>query len=363
MTTERDRYTPLTWSVKWGNLEEVRQTFAKDPGLLNTHDNDALLPLWYAVKANKPDIVHFLLEAKASPEMEIKRRVYYSISPMSAAIERDQQTFVLLFLQHGVSANHRQSSHQSSAKYHHFLHIAAMHRSIHCIHTLLQYGANPNLTNYENFTPMDLACRYDNYQEAALLMSHGTRVTGYTMEYAIRRGRGDMCQSIVERNRSLLHWTRSGPPLVLAVTHRQYHVTHILLQMKASVNAQEPEMGYTAPMQAAMLGDKLILDLLLGYPCDLFLLSKQRYRLIDMYPSEWFHDGTRLVMRMLKVKSFDVPMKYMRVVKVANRKRWLERHAYISLLSGTQLVPGDNNVTCRYLFDEWMAREICCFLA
>jgi ankyrin repeat protein len=174
-------------------LEMIELLILKDTNLINKIDYNYKTPLDIAVKLNKLDFVKLLLKHGANPNP--KKSVDYS--PIHEAFINKNYQIIDLLIKYGVDKMHLLNMYiwfdnfediepliiknkylinQKNTDYYTPLMCAASQNKIKIVELLLKYGANPNINNYSNRSPLFEAVYHQNYDMVKLLIENGADI-------------------------------------------------------------------------------------------------------------------------------------------------------------------------------------------
>lgn len=179
-------------------LEMMELLIQKDNSLINNIDYNYRTPLTLAVTLNKIEFVELLLKYGANPNP--KKSVDYS--PIHEAFIKYDKTgnnieIINLLIIYGVNKmhllnmyiwfdkfediepliqNNKYLINQRNTDYYTPLMFAASQNKIKIVELLLKYGANPNINNYSNRSPLFEAVYHQNYDMVQLLIKNGADI-------------------------------------------------------------------------------------------------------------------------------------------------------------------------------------------
>ncbi len=147
------RDTMVLYSASHGDLPQLKHWVALG-GNVNTvsksGDNwTGLTALEYAAGEPAPDIVQFLLEKGADPDLSDN----LGKTPLIAAVEQNRVENIKLLLAHGANLNWQTKKGLTA------LWIATEYDRIDAARLLLDSGANPHLTDLDGLTPLAVATK------------------------------------------------------------------------------------------------------------------------------------------------------------------------------------------------------------
>lgn len=136
-------------ACKYGDVSQVQMMLKNEPELAFLKDKKGISSLFHAVVNDHTQIVEILLKITKQPD----------------DVESEKGFTPLLF--------------------------AATNGNIHIVRLLLQYGANPNLRNFDGVTPLHNAVFENNVDVVKLLMEYGADTT---IEDRLRNTAFDLAQ-------------------------------------------------------------------------------------------------------------------------------------------------------------------------
>jgi ankyrin repeat protein len=144
-----------------GDLAASKKFLASDKQLLNTHSRDGFTPLGFAAFFSRDEIVRFLLDEGADPNIAAAND--FKVAPLHSAVAAKSFEITKLLLDRGANPNARQQGDYTP------LHGAAHNNSIDIVTALLQSGADKHVQAKDGKTAMDLAKEIDAKEIIALL--------------------------------------------------------------------------------------------------------------------------------------------------------------------------------------------------
>lgn len=151
------------------------------------------------------------------------------------------------------------------------LHWAAVNGDIEIVQLLLAHGANPEHTDTNDHTPLELALEYGNCPAVdALMVDADFEIPGKWLEMATIGGHISVVKLLLARGvnaNPLCDITTYGSPLHAAAYRGHEELVSLLLHAKANVNYVSEEFG-TALQFAAFAGNVAVVKLLLDSNAD-----------------------------------------------------------------------------------------------
>ncbi len=256
--------TPLMLAARAGDLAEVRR-LARLGAVIDSRSRGRWTPLMYAVDADHPDVVTFLLAHGANP----RARGREDTSALESAWEKEDSTVLEALVRAGANVNDPRDNLLANAASLDRLALAA---------ELLRLGARPDGVR-PYMRPLELAImRRQAYADAqiskmvALLLHAGAKPTGEDLLHAMYVERHDpgrpmtelLLQAGVSASRAdSINWT----PLHHAVLNEDVVVVGMLLAHGADLNAED-DFHRTPLTLAVQKGNNAMVKLLLARGAD-----------------------------------------------------------------------------------------------
>ncbi len=270
-----------------GDLDRVEEMLAADPGLLEDTGGAADTPLEVAVQAGQLNVVEFLLERGADPDVgrdrheaplhtaaksrkrdalrilkvllehgaDLDARNFASETPLHVAVWQTRPKFVAALLEAGASPNAR-ANHGKTP-----LHHATVHRRV--VRMLLKAGADPNAGDAQGLTPLETC---GTGRARAIMLAGGAVETILTAARAgdlakVRRFLAEDAAAVTETD------SAGNTPLHRAASKGQAAAVELLLAAGADVDALN-DRGAAPLHQAAAAGDAATVAALLAAGAD-----------------------------------------------------------------------------------------------
>jgi ankyrin repeat protein len=147
-----------------GRTERVRELVAADPEQANALAPDGFFPLALATFFGHPEAVNLLL--KAGAEVNAAARNSLKVAPLHAACASAQIESARMLLQAGADPNVRQQQDFTP------VHSAAAGH-VQLVRLLLEHGADPNLRSADGRSALGHALQHGQTEAADLLRSRG----------------------------------------------------------------------------------------------------------------------------------------------------------------------------------------------
>lgn len=157
--------SPLAYAVTANNPAILEYLLAKGANP-NQPNQEGVTPLAHACDLQKPLLVQKLLAAKADPNLPDKE----GDTPLLIAAARGNRTMVKALLEAGANPNHWNEYRMSPLGY------AILQGDRAFAHLLLQHGAQPDALNHWGQTLLNQLCQFDAPAAVDLLLSVGANV-------------------------------------------------------------------------------------------------------------------------------------------------------------------------------------------
>jgi ankyrin repeat protein len=158
----KDIYEAVICGVK----ELVILHLNQSSSLLNTYSPDGFTPLGFASYFGRTDIVEFLIEKGADPNIPAANP--FRVAPIHSSVASNNFEITKLLLDNGANPNAKQQNNITP------LHSAAHLGNSEITKLLLERGADPNATMDDGKTPYDMA-KEKNSSEVMILLASGNR--------------------------------------------------------------------------------------------------------------------------------------------------------------------------------------------
>ena len=160
-------YDEMAEAIENGDPDRFKALYG-DSQLVNSKGRSGITLLWLAVKFQQEEIVEFLLDRGASPDVEID----WVSSIIGLAAEGDS-AILRRILTAGASIDHKSGGMSRSLPVHH----AARIDGIENMKMLLEAGANVNSRTETGLTPLSLAVAHRNIELVLYLLEAGADPT------------------------------------------------------------------------------------------------------------------------------------------------------------------------------------------
>ncbi|MGO9775054.1 MAG: ankyrin repeat domain-containing protein [Terracidiphilus sp.] len=177
----------------------------------------------------------WLLDPKLAVDVAVEGAARKSYKSLAEPISHWQDAEVERLVAHGADVNVRDFDDETP------LHCAVLYRRTRLIALFLDHGANINARNDRGETPLQVAASYGAAKDAELLLAHGADINS-------------------KDNKGMT-------PLDGAVFHQQKELVEVLLSHGADVNATT-KVGWTPLMYAASTSQRDVVELLLAHGAD-----------------------------------------------------------------------------------------------
>ena len=257
---------PLNVVAKFGGVSDVEKVFNRNPEAINTQDDEGMTPLACAIVQEQTDVVRFLLDKGADPNIPNKN----GLSPLDHACGRNKDVAMALvkpLLAKGAKINPTKHDDDSTP-----LSWAVSSDNTELVELLLSLGANSKARG--GHIILSAASRGDT-EIVAMLIAHGadvnTKITGGTtpLHEAAWDGREEVMKLLLSKGAEV------DPKLTTGVTPLFYAAgpgaarhgkacVEILLAHGADINVTD-DQGRTLLHTAAYYGNKEVIEVLLAH--------------------------------------------------------------------------------------------------
>jgi len=146
-----------------GLIKEVSELIEDNPSLLSSYSDHGFTALGMACHFGNEDIVRYLLLKGANPDQTSNNG--YQVNPLFTAISSNFDGIAKLLIEAGAEVNIRQLGNLTP------LHAAAENGNIEMLISLLENGAYVHIKNDNGQTPSDLAAAKGHHEIAKILMA------------------------------------------------------------------------------------------------------------------------------------------------------------------------------------------------
>lgn len=253
------------------------------------NQRDLYLGLIQGAKLGFSECVACILEAGISPDKKDNN----GDTPLHLAVKANQLDVVRTLINHNATINLRGSGKSTP------LHIAAKFGYEECMKALIENKANVNLKDADGNTPLILTVKYDQYIVTSILVRNGCDLNvknnkGFTaLHYACHKARGfnTLLQAGADPN---VKDDENITPLIMAASEGLEKVIKALVEAKCDVNVANTNVGKTALHILAYKGHPdSIFDLIVGgadvnlYDKDLccplwYAIKNQRFEVVKL---------------------------------------------------------------------------------
>lgn len=220
---------PLLITAQYGNLAIV-QLLVERGANLDCMDNDGDTPLILAIVCQHQEIAEYLIGREG---VDIARANRLGDSPLTLAALVGYDTVLRRLLEVGqLDVNYVDGRGYTA------LHLAVFNGWPGVVMTLLTNGANIEVVDSHNVTPLVTAIETKNLPIAKILIDHGANPSN--------------------------HGVGASPPLTVACREGFVETVVLLLGLGVDINCKD-YAGVTAMEQAVMQGDSVVIELLAAY--------------------------------------------------------------------------------------------------
>lgn len=270
---------PLNVVAKFGEVADVEKIFKRDPTAINMQDNEGMTPLAGAVVQEQVDVVRFLLDKGADPNIPNKN----GLTPLEHACGRDKTNglaLAKLLLAKGASVNATNVTGFTIPP----LEWAISSDNTELVKFLLENGANVMTKSDVGSTPLHSATDRGDLEIAEMLIAHGAdvnaRITGGTtpLHSAAWNGDSNMMKLLLSKGAEADAKRSDGlTPLINAAgPGAERHgngCVELLLAKGANINATDGD-GETPLHKAAYYGNKDVVEILLAHGASINTTNK-----------------------------------------------------------------------------------------
>ncbi|XP_062862804.1 ankyrin repeat and SOCS box protein 2b [Trichomycterus rosablanca] len=152
--------------------------------------------------------------------------------------------------------------------------IAVDGKHLQCVKSLLEAGADPDISNKNKETPLYKACENESIDIVKAILAFGGTVNqrchrGWTaLHEAARQGNTQLCETLLQAGAAVNAPNTDGvTPLIEAARHGRKNIVDYLISKGTGVNLQSCE-GTTALSEASKFGHRDTVELLLKHHSD-----------------------------------------------------------------------------------------------
>ncbi|MDH5656751.1 MAG: ankyrin repeat domain-containing protein [Spirochaetia bacterium] len=241
----------------------------------NSVDKHGLTPLFYACANGHPDTVRMLLQAGAEVNFQTRK----GLTPLhnAAAYKREHIQILDMLIKAGADVNMRNE--EGAAPLHNA--TFGWGAQIQIVDILIQSGADVNVKNKSGTTPLLNAASSGRLDIARMLIGSGAKVDERDMEgttallRATYYGNLDMVRLLLSAGASARVIANDGTSPLMNSTRWRSHpwrpLTRLMIDAGVDPNVRSRQKGFegwTALMNACVLGDLEILKMLINAGAD-----------------------------------------------------------------------------------------------
>ena len=312
-------WTALTYASSKGlkTMVEVLLQNGADPNK-RVSRQDIHTPLSIAVDNGKTAIVKLLLEHKADPNGGPR-------STFISAVKKQDKELVRLLASHGANIEDKESfdyNRTSNSRYGTALHMAIENENWDMVDLLLEFKANTDARDSQNFNPV---------------------------HYVIEKGNESLLKTMLSlkgAQKVELNPTNSVPLLNYAAGRNQTKLARILIEAGADLNLEYPDGNYSTPLIMAVMNcSKEFVELLLSKGANVNAVNTQNGKTaLESIPKITNDEG-------LKTASVEIE----KMLRHYGAKDDVTREHYISAIRGSATVRifsrDTNNVNRHTLYE------------
>jgi ankyrin repeat protein len=261
---------PLNVVAKFGSVQDVNRVFQRDPAALNGQDDEGMTPLACAVVQEQNEVVRFLLDKGADPNIPNKN----GLTPLEHACGREKTNALMLaqlLLAKGALLNATNVTRETIPP----LEWAISLDNTELVKLLIDRGADVKAKSDLGSTPLHSAAERGNLEIAEILIAHGADVNakingGTTPLHQAAWGGAEAVMKLLLSKGAEADARRSDglTPLINAAgsgaASQGNGCVEILLAKGVNINATD-EDGETALHKAAYYGNKDVVEILLAH--------------------------------------------------------------------------------------------------
>ena len=257
--------TPLHWAIRYGQIHAV-QFLVEHGADIHAKQREGCTPLDYACYFNQPLILEYLFQNGCESDLSSKSN--FGETPFHSACSQGSIEAVKFLLQHNCKQYifHKTNSGDTP------LHVAAMNGFTHVVSLLLDYGAKFNERNNNGETPLFLACEKSSpLPLIENLVKHGADVNipdnenRSPLREVCYPGDIEVIKLLVENGANINCSDNEGWSVFhVACLSGQINIVKYLVEHGANVNARDLENA--TPLHfACEIGNVEVLAYLLGH--------------------------------------------------------------------------------------------------
>jgi ankyrin repeat protein len=260
---QKDNYqmTPFLCACHQGRLNIIKYFFEKYRYFININEKgqEGLSALHYAAWNNYPEVVIFLLENGASPNLES----YKYLIPLHLACIDNHIEVVKILISKTNDVNHRDIFNSTS------LHLSAKNGNYELIELLLSHGANINLKDTLKRNALHIAVESKNMEVSIVLIQNKIDINSKDstemtpLHICARNGNLELVKLLLDYGAIIddRDWFNSSA-LHYAAVNGYNEVVLFLIDNKATIDIHDTD--YNTPLHSACSsGHKSVIDILL----------------------------------------------------------------------------------------------------
>lgn len=248
-------------AAKNGNLDKVRELISSNPQLLNEKDNKGNTPLHSAVSKGRNDVIDYLLNKGANPEIKNNN----GLTPIFQALDLSRSGSVNKLIDCGANINVKGYRNRT------LLHMAARSGNSSVTIKLIAKGIEINALDSKGSTALDCAILSSKTKTAKILAEKGGKINSFTpdnvdcagvLKRAIHTGQSEIFALISDLNGDFSLTDESGRNLLHSAAAYGYKdILNILLKSDIDINSKTRD-NKTALQLAEIYGHKDVIELL-----------------------------------------------------------------------------------------------------
>lgn len=159
------REITLHEAASLGELDATRKLIENQPELINSFSPDGFTPLGLACFFGQLEVVKFLLENGANPNLTSNNS--FQVAPIHSACAISHFEIAAILIAHGADVNAKQAQGYTP------LHSAAHNGKTELVKLLVDNNANTNAKTDSGQTPLEMALEKNFVETAVVLMKSG----------------------------------------------------------------------------------------------------------------------------------------------------------------------------------------------